>query len=76
MTRLDPRFETLGNGGPASMPMPEGRWRYPDWPPELHPIGAKHRAFVLLQPGQRLPDFAQQNAVQLAEAIYIVEGPT
>jgi subtilisin family serine protease len=74
MARLDPRFETLGNGGPASLPILEGRWRYPDWPPELHPIGVKHRAFVLLQPGQRLPDFVQQNAVQLAEAIYIVEG--
>lgn len=71
--RLDPRIETIAASGgvPADSRDTEV---FRDWPQKLHPRGPNQRAFVLLQPGAGLPDFAFAHVVQMNESVFIVEA--
>jgi subtilisin family serine protease len=75
MNRLDPRFETIAaTGSPREIAESEMSIERDAWPPDLHPNGEEHRAFVLLQPGARLPDFFTGYRVQLNESVFIIEA--
>jgi subtilisin family serine protease len=70
MSRIDPRFETLEAEALAEGEI-EGE---PTWPERLRPIGRRHQAFVLLQPGRRLPDYLLADSLQFNDTTYLVEA--
>jgi subtilisin family serine protease len=72
--RMDPRFETVAADGSLSAQELDTE-EFRSWPQHLHPKGPNHRAFVLLQPGAKLPaDIVAGRAIEMNESVFIVEA--